>query len=508
MTTMDQIHHIRELFYSQGKNISEIAKETGLNWKTVQKYVDKQDFNLPKPETPKASVSKLDQYKEVIDYWLTEDRKAPRKQRHTARRVYQRLKEEYPSFPCSYRTVAEYVAAKKKELYAGKTTGYIPLNHSPGEAQGDFGSADFYENGRHWSGKYFVMDFPHSNGGFIQLNYGENMECLLESMKNIFEHIGGVPTEIWFDNTTTIVTEVIFGGSRILNERFAHFAEHYGFKAVFMNPASGWEKGAVENKVGYSRHNLLVPVPRFMSLEDYNRQLLTECEKDMNRDHYLYDQTIAERYETDKAAFLPLPAVPFDTARYMTVRTDKCGRFTLHKGLHLYSASPAHAEPDSIQLRITSSTVEVMDMNLRPIVEHRRLYGDNKQQSMEWIPYLKYVALRPRSFRNSGVRDLLPESVRFYIDRCSNTDRGKVLKILTELTERTGFDSAVQTVRQAVHYNATDPDSLKNLYNSLYSNIPVLAPLKPRDGIPQLAQMPANLTAYDNFLEKEEAVNG
>ena len=76
--------------------------------------------------------------------------------------------------------------------------------------------ADFYENGRHWSGKYFVMDFPHSNGGFIQLNYGENMECLLESMKNIFEHIGGVPTEIWFDNTKTIVTEVIFGGNRIL----------------------------------------------------------------------------------------------------------------------------------------------------------------------------------------------------------------------------------------------------------------------------------------------------
>ena len=127
---------------------------------------------------------------------------------------------------------------------------------------------------------------------------------------------------------------------------------------------------------------------------------------------------------------------------------------------------------------------------------------------MEWIPYLKYVALRPRSFRNSGVRDLLPESVRLYIDRCSNTDRGKVLKVLAELTERTGFDSAVQTVQQAVRYNATDPDSLKNLYNSLYSNIPVLAPLKSRDGIPQLMQMPANLTAYDNFLEKEEAVNG
>ena len=505
---MDQIHHIRELYYSQGKNISEIAQETGLNWKTVQKYVDKTDFNLPAPTPQKASVSKLDPYKEVIDHWLTEDKKAPRKQRHTARRIYRRLQDENSSFNCSYRIVAEYVAAKKKELYAGKAAGYIPLEHLPGEAQADFGSADFFENGRHWSGKYFVLDFPYSNAGYLQLNYGENMECLLESMRNIFEHIGGVPTEIWFDNTATIVTDIIFGGNRTLNDRFVHFSEHYGFKAVFMNPASGWEKGAVENKVGYSRRNLLVPVPRFMNLEDYNQLLLEECDKDRKRDHYLYDQTIEERYDSDSKHFLRLPATPFDTAKYLTVRTDKCGRFTLEKGNHLYSASPAHAEPDSVNLRITSSQVEVMDMNLRPIVVHRRLYGSEKQQSMEWIPYLRYVALRPRSFRNSGVRDLLPESVRNYIDSCVNTDRGKVLKILAELTERTGFDSAVQTVQRAILYNVTDPDSLRNLYNSLYSKIPVLAPLQPRDGIPQLAQMPANLVAYDNFLEKEEATHG
>lgn len=89
------------------------------------------------------------------------------------------------------------------------------------------------------------MDFPYSNCGYLQLHYGENMECLLESMVAIFEHIGGVPTEIWFDNTRTIVTKIIRGGGREVTERFLRFQEHYGFKSVFCNPDAGNEKGGV-----------------------------------------------------------------------------------------------------------------------------------------------------------------------------------------------------------------------------------------------------------------------
>ena len=114
-----------------------------------------------------------------------------------------------------------------------------------------------------------MLSFPYSNGGYLQLNYGENMECLLEGLVATFEYIGGVPTEIWFDNTRTIVTEIIKGGGRGVTERFQRFCEHYRLKAVFMNPESGWEKGNVENKVGYQRRNFMVPVPRFLSLSDY-----------------------------------------------------------------------------------------------------------------------------------------------------------------------------------------------------------------------------------------------
>lgn len=502
MLAMDQIHHIRQLYYEQGlTNISEIARQTGLDWKTVQKYVDMTDFNIPDPiPVPKQFCPKLDPFKPTIDQWLQEDRMAPRKQRHTAKRVYHRLRKEAKGFDCSYSLVAEYVSAKKKELNLRKPQGYLPLIHYPGEAQGDFGSADFYENGLRYSGKYFVLDFPYSNSGYLQLHYGENMECLLESMRAIFEHIGGVPTEIWFDNTKTIVTRIIKENGREVTERFARFQEHYGFRSVFMNPDSGHEKGGVENKVGYDRRNLLVPVPRFLTLAEYNRQLLKACDSDSDREHYRFkSETIEERFGMDRKAFRPLPDIPFDTAAYVQVLTDKWGKFKLENGRHTYSASPGYAQ-QNVWLKITAEFITVMDKKQKEIAVHRRLYGDTEQESMQWLPYLRYISRKPRSLRNSGIYGMMPDPMQRYIDICGTGECGRILKALTELTERTGFDSAVQTVNQALIYQATDGDSLRNLYRRLYSDVPELPPLAPQPGIPSMAQMPSGLSEYDALL--------
>lgn len=196
-TTMDQIHRIREMYYQQDKNISEIATETGFNWKTVKKYVDMEDFSSPPPKSENSHESKLDAFKPLIDSWLETDKLAPRKQRHTAKRIFRRLQTERAGFNCSYRLVAMYVSLKKKELHLNKKDGSIPLQHRPGEAQVDFGFADFYENGKlYHEAKYLVISFPYSNGGYLQLNYGENLECLLEGLVSMFEYIGGVPSEI------------------------------------------------------------------------------------------------------------------------------------------------------------------------------------------------------------------------------------------------------------------------------------------------------------------------
>lgn len=504
--TMNQIHHIREMYYQQDKNISEIANETGLNWKTVRKYVDMEDFNVDSSVLEESlHESKLDSFKPLIDSWLIADKNAPRKQRHTAKRIYQRLKAEVDGFACSYRLVAIYVSAKKKELNLKKSEGYIPLIHHPGGAQADFGYADFYENGKlHQEAKYLVLSFPYSNGGYLQLNYGENMECLLEGLVATFEYIGGVPTEIWFDNTRTIVTKIIKGGNRTITERFQRFCEHYRFRPVFMNPESGWEKGNVENKVGYLRRNQLVPVPEFPSLAKKNQELFIACDFDMEREHYndKEERSIGDRFLEDKEAFLPLPSIAFDTALYTTARTDKYGKFTLNNGKHRYSASPAFSE-DTVRLRITSSHITVMDSSLHEVVTHNRLYG-NESERMDWIPYLKYIARKPRSLKNSGIYSMMPENMQIYMDSCMSSDRGKVLKILAELTERSGFSSALHTIGEAIRYQATDPDSLQSLYRRTYADVPLLPPLTHETILPRQNIIPFRneLATLDAALKK------
>lgn len=511
MYTMDQIHRIRELYFEQGKNLAEIAELLGCDWRTVRKYVDQEDFSPRPPSTTVSHFSRLDPYKGEIDEWLLEDKKAPRKQRHTAKRVFDRLSAEHPEFSMSYRLVAEYVSEKKKELSLKRTEGYIPLIHYPGEAQADFGTADFYENGKLYEkAKYLVLSFPYSNGGYLQLNYSENLECLLEGLQKIFEYMGGVPTEIWFDNTKTIVTEIIKGGERELTERFRMFSEHYRFKPVFMNPESGNEKGNVENKVGYLRRNELVPIPHFLNLSDANAEMLRRCDADMDREHYDKDAYIGELFAEDKKAFVPLPSKPFDTALYTSVRTNKYGKFKLHNGKHEYSASPAICE-DIVHLKITSSQVIVMDSDMHEIVCHKRLYGDYEQKSMEWLPYLRYISKKPRSLRNSGIYEMLPANMQQYMDNCIGSDRGQILTILADLTDRTGFESAVQTVNQALIYEANDPDSLQSLYRRLYSDVPELPPLVEADnylGNGTIITFKCDLDAYDRFLRMAGERNG
>ena len=505
MLIMDQIRQVRERYYEGGESLSQIARDMNLAWRTVRKYVDKDDFNEKSASIveKKQVGSKLDPHKPLIDQWLMADKKVNRKQRHSAKRVFDRLQAEVPDFNCSYRLVADYVSERKEELKLRKDKQYIPLEHHPGEAQADFGTADFVENGVSRSGKYLVLSFPYSNGGYLQLNYGENMECLLESLRAIFEHINGVPLEIWFDNASTIVTKYVKGSERKLSERFVRFQMHYGFKAIFMNPSSGWEKGNVENKVGYCRRNLLVPPPHFLVLGDFNRQLLLDCDEDLKREHYRYpDQTLLERFAEDRKMLKPLPPTEFDTADYRIVKTNKWGKFTLNNGLHEYSVSPDYEET-AVMVKVSATEVIVMDTEYKEILRHRRLYGKEKEklQSMQWVPYLQAISRKPRSIRNSGIYDMLPDMMQKYLDNCPADERGKVLKVLAVLTDRSGFESAVTTVTQALEYNANDADSLQALYLRLYSDVPVLPPMPPGGSVPDLTPMSVNLAAFDALLE-------
>lgn len=242
-------------------------------------------------------------------------------------------------------------------------------------------------------------------------------------------------------------------------------------------------------------------MPRFLALPDFNKHLLVLCEEDADRDHYRYNNTIKGLFAEDLRHCHPIPDIAFDLIGKKGLTTNGWGKFYLNKGMHEYSVSPRHANT-AVNIKLTSSLVIVMDENFREIVRHRRLYGDTKQQSMDWLPYLKQLALRPRALKYSGIYDMMPSELKQFIGGCSNTETGKVLKVLAELTDRTGFDSALTTVSQALCYGASDADSLKNLYRRLYSDLPELPPMPLAPEIPEVGHMPTNLVAYDVFLKK------
>ena len=163
MLTMANLDNIRNLNNEKGLNVSEIHRKTGFDHKTIKKYLDQDDFNL-KPLIKEQRASILAPYHLVIDQWLNDDKKAKRKQRHTAKRIFNRLREENIEFRVSYRTVANYVKAKRKQIYQPDC--FLPLVHPGSEAQVDFGKADYIENGFRISGSYLVMSFPFSNAGY------------------------------------------------------------------------------------------------------------------------------------------------------------------------------------------------------------------------------------------------------------------------------------------------------------------------------------------------------
>ena len=129
---------------------------------------------------------------------------------------------------------------------------------------------------------------------------------------------------------------------------------------------------------------------------------------------------------------------------------------------------------------------------------------------MDWLPYLTYIARKPRSLRNSGIYDMMPQTMQIYMDNCESKDRGRVLKVLAELTDRTGFSSAVKTVDEAIRINATDHDSLQNLYRRIYADVPLLPPLENESLLPQQKIIPFrnDLSMLDAALKKGGASNG
>jgi len=489
---------IRDAYFRKGWNISQIGKAWNIDRKTVRKYIHVDNWNEGFVREAAERETIMEGYKQIVLKWLTEDRTRRRKQRHTAQRVYTRLVEEH-DFSGSYRTVANHVANVKKELYQ-ECSPALPLEHKAGEAQADFGEADWYENGKRISGSYLTLSFPSSNAGFLQLTYGQNAECLFEGLLAIFYFIGGVPSRIWFDNASAMVKKVLKGGGRELTDRFLRFTEHMGFEAAFCNPAAGNEKGNVENKVGYLRRNYLVPEPKVKSIAGYNRYILERCQKDLDRNHYRKDQPIVEMFQTDRKALMPLPRIPFEPARYETLTCDAYGMVSLEGGRHRYSTSPRYAG-GQVHLKITATQVIILDDSLRPVVSHQRLYGTGKQQQMDWLPYLTQLSRRPGALKYTPIYELLPDPLQMWIGKQSKQGTGKALGLIAQLAAQSNLQTACKAVSDALSCDAYDIDSLVAMYDRITKITPLMPDL-PTVHHPASPNIRFDASKYDRMLQE------
>ena len=242
MLTLTQQEYIKFLRERETLSISEISKRVDVDWRTAKKYADKEDWNIFEASGSTNACKVMDPFMEIVRTWITEDKLMPVKQRHTAKRIYERLKNQH-GYTGSERTVRTHVARIKTEIFSPLREVSVKLDHPPGEAQADFGTMRAYHDGMIREFKYLVVTFPFSNAGFVQLYPGENAQCFLDGLRRIFEFVGGVPTKLRIDNLSTAVAKILEGTNRQETEVFKRFRMHYRFEAQFCNPAAGNEKG-------------------------------------------------------------------------------------------------------------------------------------------------------------------------------------------------------------------------------------------------------------------------
>lgn len=484
----------------EGCSIREIMRRTGYHYETVKKYLDMEDFS-PLAPTQKESSSLLDPLKPIIDKWLEDDLKAPRKQRHTAKRIYERLGQEHAGeLDVKLRTVQYYVAKKKKELFSEKSKGYIPLEHPKGEAQVDFCQFFYYDNANVLQeGRKLTLSFPQSNAAYCQVFHGENQECLLQGIKNIINYIGKVPFRMVFDNLSAAVSHVGKGKERTLTEGFKRFVEHYDIQAVFCNPAAGWEKGNVENKVGYERRNMFVPIPTIVDFDQFNKRLFERCEEDMQREHYQKGQLIANLFESDKSSMLAINPVDFKVLKFQMAKADKYGKVMFET--NRYSSTPKFAA-QRVYLEITSDTVTIMDIKYTPIVTHPRLYTKGRE-SMDWLPYISLMAKRPTALKYTSFYEELPDKWKDYLSNLSGEEKRNALLTLNTMLEKHGITVATDALETALKSGVKDTDSILASYHRLTNKIQEMQPMQLKNIYMEVPSFQPDNARYDSLFSQE-----
>jgi transposase len=490
---MAQIEYIKHLYECEGKSLREIAREVGKNFRTVQKYAYMNDFRpqvLPNVEP--GSYPTLGPYIKTINAWLEQDAREPRKQRHTAKRIYDRLREE-EGFNGSYSSVKRYVVRKRWLLHQERE-GYLPIAQPMAHAQVDFGEFKYYDSfGAPLDGYALTVTFPYSNAGWMQAFPAQNQECLLEGLRRIFQHIGGIPIRLRCDNMSTAVVQILEGSERMLTEGFHRFKLQHRFEADFCNPASGNEKGNVENKVGYDRRNFLVPIPTIEDFTAFNKQLLSRCDVDHDREHYRHKRLISELWAQEKEKLLTLPEYEYEAFRYEQLNVSKTGFVSIDT--NRYGLSPTFAGK-LVQAKIFFDRVELY-YDRQHLKTYERSYG-RQQEVSDWKQYLPTLIRKPGATEHTRFFGQMPKLWQEYLRSIRGAERKSALLLLSEIVRDGNEALCDDALELANEHGKVDSDSIRQCYLLITKPENHPQPLQFQTEPPALNYRP-DLTVYDGL---------
>lgn len=314
----------------------------------------------PRKEMPAKPAPKLDPWKPTIDAWLEADKELPSKQRHTGRRVWQRLVEEHKA-DIGESTVRRYVKQVRDSFETPIAAVSVPQDHRLGvEAEVDYGESSIYIDSDLLKVAVFVMRLSASGRSFSRAYVSEAQESFLDGHVRAFDHFGGVPERIRYDNLKAAVTKVCKGRNRIEADRFVALRSHYGFESFFCEPGikGAHEKGGVEGEVGRFRRRHLVPIPRVATMSELNDFMMAALAKDDERVITGRRMTVGDHFALEAPTLSPLPIERFDAVSLSQHRVDTKARVSVRS---VFYSVPARLVRHRVDVLVRADTIDIYD---------------------------------------------------------------------------------------------------------------------------------------------------
>lgn len=471
-------------------SIRGVARKFGVHRRQVRQAVTQ--ALPPLRKRPQRARPRLDPVMPFIDAILDADRTAPRKQRHTARRIFVRLRQELPAFPVAESTVREYVGERKQALgLRGKVT-CVPQTY----AWGSEGQADWYEavaelDGVRQTLQVFALRSMASGGAFHRAYTHATQQAFLEAHELGFHYFGGVFHRLRYDNLPLAVKRILRGRERDQTTRFIAFRSHWRFASEFCTPGEGHEKGGIEGEAGYFRRNHWVPIPTAADLAALNAQLLAACQADQRRVIAGRTEPVGVLMAREQPHLLPLAAEGFDLAEVSFPTVDGLGRVRVRTNAYSVPLRPG----SQVDARVYPTRVEVWHDGQR-VAAHARCYG-HQQEVLDLEHYLDVLTHKPGAlagatplaqWRAQGRWPACYDELWTRLQARQGPQAGTRAMIgLLQLGRVHGYERLASCITQALACGAADPAAVRYL---------LTAPTIARQP-PSALEVGAPLAAYD-----------